>query len=175
MSFEDNLAIGKTAETDIARWLMSRGNKILPVYEKEEKKYQGPVFHASELRKLVAPDLLVFGSQEIFWAEVKRKSAFSWHRISERWTTGIDLHHYNDYLGISKETSLPIWLFFYHCHGIAKDTPVGMTSPTWLFGGPLERLGDCENHRSENWGRNGMVYWGIDSLKKFSDYPLDLA
>ncbi len=172
MSFTENSLVGKVGETDVARWLMSRGCRILPVYEIAENQHKGPVFYANRIRQLVAPDMFVFGTEKIFWAEVKTKSAFSLHRISDLFVTGIDLHHYEDYLAIEKETGVPIWLFFYHADGAAKDSPPG---PSGLFGRSLQYLKDHENHRHENHGRHGMVYWARESLMKYADYPLEIG
>jgi len=165
-AFKESLALGKTAETQVAKYLLSKGNKILPVYEIEETRFKGPVFHTA-VRQLVAPDLLVFGAKKIFFAEVKRKSAFSWSRKYNQWETGIDLRHYLDYLALQDETEIPVWLFFLQCDGTAKDTPPGKISPTGLFVAPLKHLRCHEGHR-----KYGMVYWGVDSLRKLADYPL---
>ena len=172
MSFQQSLSVGKTGESDVALWLMARGCKILPVYEIAENQFKGPVFHADRVRKLVAPDLLVFGTDQLFWAEVKTKTAFTWHRKTKRFVTGIDRHHYGDYLAIQDEVDLPIWLFFYHADGVAKDSPPG---PSGLFGAPLQHLRVRVNHKHDNHGEHGMVYWAENSLKWFADYPLDIA
>lgn len=41
--FQERLAFGQIAETDIARWLMiARGNIILPIYDIEYETGKGP-------------------------------------------------------------------------------------------------------------------------------------
>lgn len=160
-TFVDNLKVGKVAEHGIAQWLMSRGHAVLPAYETFENDYKGPrLFAASDL--VVVPDLLCFiGSGASLWIESKNKSAFSWYRKKKVWTTGIDLHHYNDYLRVEAMTGIPVWLFFVQNGGAAKDS---LPSPAGLYAAPLSRLATMEDHRSDRHGYRGMVYWTIDDM-----------
>ena len=98
-------------------------------------------------------------SEEI---EAKHKTAFSWHRLTGRWVTGVDLRHYEYYCKIEDMSPWPVWLMFLHRGGQAKDSP---PSPSGLFGNRLEVLRRQENHRSDKWGKWGMVYWALPSLK----------
>ena len=139
----------------------------MPAYEKEMNDYKGPQFYTAE-GKFITPDLLVFNAEKIFWAEVKNKSAFSWHRNTQTWTTGIDLHHYEHYKRVRDISKWPVWLLFLQAGGKAKDSPAD--SPSGLYGGELEYLSAKENHRSPNWGRHGMVYWAEETLKRIADY-----
>lgn len=81
--------------------------------------------------------------------------------------TGIDLRHYEDYCKVDDASPWPVWLLFLHRGGQAKDSPGN--SPAGLFGKPLDYLRTHENHRHENWGRSGMVYWAHESLKLLAD------
>ena len=171
-AFNERLKHGKVGESQIANWLKARGNNILPIYEIEKGQYAGPAVYSHDGSSLIAPDMLCFGNGQTLWIEAKHKSAFTWHRISQKWVTGIDIHHYEQYIKISMLVDWPVWLLFLHSEGIAKDTPEGMESPTGLFGGELAHLISNENHRHNNHGKSGMVYWCVKSLKKISDYPL---
>ncbi len=156
MNFQEQYAYGRVAESAIARWLMSRGHSVLPVYEKIIDEGKGPqLFTGGE--GLVAPDLVAFRGGKAQWMEAKHKTGFTWHRITQRWVTGIDLHHYEDYLRVGLDTDLPVWLLFLHEGGPAKDSPA--TSPSGLWGNEIFVLRDNENHRHSNWGKTGMVYW----------------
>ena len=178
LEFQKNLAFGQMAESIIARWLKSRGNQVLPIYDIEYETGKGPRLFGP-LHELVAPDLLVFGTHRIFWAECKRKSVFSWHRKTERWTTGIDLRHWLDYVKVQEATTTEIWLFFLHeCRDPdARDVRFGCppASPTGLFGNPLSHLRNHVNHESSplhgttGWGRSGMIYWAVDQLRLFAN------
>lgn len=165
-TFNQKLSFGKTAESAIAKWLRSLGYSIMPVYEKtNDGDYKGPqLFTPNE--SLVAPDMFVFRDKTCLWIEAKHKDAFSWHRITQKWVTGIDLRHYNDYCKIDDQSPFPVWLMFLHRGGQAKDSPPD--SPTGLYGETLKYLRMHENHRHDNWGRSGMVYWSIDTLKKLA-------
>lgn len=169
MSFEQKLTYGKAGESRIANYFKSKGYSVLPIYEKEMTEFKGPTLFGFDSSDIIAPDMLVFSESKCFWIEAKRKSAFSWHRNTGRWTTGIDMHHYENYLQIANKYSpWPVWLFFLHEDGTAKDTPQGKVSPTGLYAGELLNLRENENHRNERWGKHGMVYWAKESLKKLA-------
>lgn len=166
MTFQDRFAYGCAGESLISRWLRRRGFSILPVYEKLIDDGKGPrLFLADET--LIAPDLFAFRAQKALWIEAKHKTAFSWHRLTGRWVTGIDLRHYDDYCRVDEETPWPVWLLFLHDGGQAKDSPPN--SPSGLFGNRLSILRRCENHRHANWGNTGMVYWAVECLHKLAD------
>lgn len=162
MSFEQSLAFGKAAETQIARFLLGRGFNILPVYEKTDDEKKGPQLY-TPAGSFIAPDLFVFRGADVFWVEAKHKTAFSWHRATARWVTGIDRKHFREYNEVMRLTGWPVWLFFLHLGGTAKDSPDG--SPCGLFGNDLSYLVDHINHEHENWGKSGMVYWAHAHLK----------
>lgn len=168
-TFEHQLAFGKAGESLIANWLKGRGYSILPVYEKEISEGKGPQVFTVQ-GNLVAPDLLIFGREnsKVWWIEAKHKSAFSWHRISRCWVTGIDLRHYQDYLRIRELSPWPVWLLFLQREGVAKDTPPNKISPTGLYGGSLAYLEKRVNHSHDNWGRSGMIYWAEKTLTKIA-------
>lgn len=168
--FQNQLAFGQIAETDIARWLLARGNILLPIYDKEISTGKGPrvFFQGGDY---IAPDLLIVkGAGGLRWIEAKHKTVFTWHRISKRWTTGIDRHHYKQYLLVRDQVGLPVWLLFLHecsmpsTEDLRRGCPE--TCPTGLFGGDLDWLKTIENHQHENHGRTGMVYWAHENLEQ---------
>ena len=180
MNFSEKLSVGKIGESLIARYMMSRGHSVLPVYEIEKSHGKGPQLFSSG-KELVAPDMLVFTTGGALFVEAKHKSVFTWHRNSWEWTTGIDLRHYGDYLRVAKRTQLPVWLMFYHKSATPdpRDLQHGCPSncPTGLFGGEIFGLVIDENHRSLPFnpgrdfvghGKSGMVYWKESSLKKIA-------
>lgn len=161
---------GKIGESAIAKWFQKKGYNVLPVYEKEIHEGKGPTLFSAHGEQIICPDMLVFKQGKIFFAEAKHKSAFTWHRITKRWVTGIDLRHYFDYLKIQNNSyGIDVNLLFLHREGVAKDTPQGMFSPTGLFGRSLDFLKNNENHRHENWGKTGMVYWSRESLNLLAE------
>lgn len=167
--FKERLAFGKLGESKIASWLRTRGNYVLPVYETEEQ-YKGPRLYAPT-REIVSPDLLVFNFEGIRWVEAKHKTVFTWHRITERWTTGIDRRHYKEYLSLAEEWPWPIWLLFLH----ESDEPderdkeyCPKKCPIGLYGGDILLLNKKINHEHDNWGKSGMVYWAEKSLIKLA-------
>lgn len=181
MKFEESLEQGRVAEGWIAHWLMSRGSSIMPAYELEHQQFKGPQLFGSD-GELVAPDMIAFTANGIIWIEAKHKSVFTWHRNTGRWTTGIDLHHYKQYLQVADKTSLPVWLLFFHreTRPDRRDIKHGcpQSCPTGLFGGDLSRLRNKENHRSLpkdesrerclGHGKSGMVYWAAETLTKLA-------
>lgn len=170
--FKQKLIIGKIGESKIANWLRFNGWNILPVYEIEKNQGKGPQIYTASMQNLIAPDLLAFGKEDRYvgtiWVEAKHKTVFSWHRITKRWVTGIDLRHYNDYLKVDKLSKWDVWLFFLHQNDRIDKRNEPWPCPTGLFGQRLSTLSKIENHRHSNWGRSGMVYWAKDSLLLFA-------
>lgn len=170
--FQNQLAFGQIAETQIARWLLRRGNVLLPIYEKEINNGKGPriFFDGGEF---VAPDLLVVrGGNGIYWIEAKHKTVFTWHRKTSRWTTGIDRHHYNQYCRVRDSLEFLVWLLFLHESSTpdARDLKHGCPPrcPTGLFGAEINRLRMTESHQHDNHGRKGMVYWAYSDLQQLA-------
>lgn len=156
MSFQQSLHVGQTGESWIARYLQSRGWNVLPVYEKLIDDGKGPRVFTAE-SPLIAPDMLVFNGEQAHWVEAKHKTAFTWHRITSRWVTGIDQQHFDHYCEIASSSPWPVWLLFLHRGGQAKDSP--SASPDGLWGGLVDDLKNNYNHKHGNWGRTGMIYW----------------
>ena len=167
--FEQRLKEGKLGESEIAEWLKKRGHHILPIYEIEKNQYAGPAVFSSKGESIIAPDMLIFGNGSVTWIEAKHKDAFSLHRKTNKMVTGIDLHHYEQYKKIQQLVDWDVWILFLHRGGQAKDSPV---SNSGLYGGCLNYLAKNENHRSDKWGKSGMVYWAENILTKLSEYPL---
>jgi hypothetical protein len=167
LAFQNYLKVGKVGESRIANWLKRKGYSVLPVYEVEIDSGKGPrLFNVDA--EIIAPDLLAMKDRDnTFWVEAKHKSAFTWYRTAQRWETGIDLRHYQDYCTIEDKTPFNVYLLFLHEGGQAKDSPPD--SPSGLFGGSLSHLRKNESHRSEKWGAGGMVYWAHDVLKKLAE------
>ena len=181
MSFAETLKTGRTTESHIARWLMSRGHAVLPAYEIMEQRFKGPQLFTQD-DSFVSPDMLIFKGPNIIWVEAKHKTVFTWHRKTNQWTTGIDLHHYSQYMHVSKQTKLPVWLMFFHVESTPdpRDVKYGCPAacPTGLFGGELFSLIAKENHRSPGLnqnegitghGKSGMVYWAQSSLTRMAN------
>ena len=165
-TFQQKLAVGRVGESVIAQWLKTKGYSILPVYEIEINSGKGPRLFGPR-KNYIAPDMLAFRDDKTIWIEAKHKTAFSWHRNSDRWVTGIDLTHYADYCEIDAHSPFRVWLMFLHTGGQAKDSPAN--SPAGLFGNSISYLRNHENHRSDRWGSGGMVYWNVGELKKLAE------
>jgi len=156
---------------------MRRDWVALPVYEIEKASGKGPqVFHSGG--QVIAPDLLIMKRQKkkVVWVEAKHKSVFSWYYGdgNSRWTTGIDLRHYEDYQKLLELVPWDVWLLFLHRENIpdSKDTERWYNCPnlcpTGLYGGNLRELINQESHRSNRWGNSGMVYWAESSLTRLA-------
>lgn len=177
-SFEE----GKIGESMIARWLIKQGRHVLPVYEKQIGEYKGPTLYSFG-GALIAPDMLVFGS-DVYFAEAKNKSAFCWYRKGKSWTTGIDLKHYMHYQQVQAITGRTVFIFFLHKPGsFAKDTPLELRDkvPCGLYGNTISHLMQNEDHRHElpmPGQRHGMVYWDerkLDKLATWERFLEDIA
>lgn len=168
-SFDRTLAFGQIGESHISKWLQGRGHSVFPAYEKEINTGKGPQLFSSDGNR-VLPDLLAFKDGKAQWFEVKHKTCFTWHRLTGRWVTGIDLRHYLEYQEVAEKTRLPVWLMFYHPKAEPSDNDLShgcpAECPTGLFCNEIGKLSECENHRSDKHGRSGMVYWADTSLLK---------
>ena len=178
--FADNLAFGQIGESAIARWLRRRGSSVLPAYEKEINSGKGPRLFTPDAQ-LVTPDLFIFPWLEFI--EAKHKSVFTWYHRSRKWCTGIDLHHYRDYLKTQQQTKRRVWLLFLHrqsvpdmidlqgrndcdyCAANELGTCCPPECPTGLFGNNLNYLCHQIDHSSNKYGRHGMVYWAHETLR----------
>jgi len=168
LSFAESLNAGKVGESLISKWFQSRGYAVLPVYEVAEGQYKGPRLYMGE-SLFIAPDMLVMNHEKVIWVEAKNKSHFTWHRKSQKWTTGIDVYCFQHYREIKARLNLPVWLMFLHlssrpsgndlAYGSPKACPIG------LFGGDVDYLAANINHQSDRWGKKGMIYWSSDVLK----------
>lgn len=161
-------AQGMAGESAIARWIRARGAFVLPVYEKIVDNGKGPRLYAPD-GELIAPDMVVMSEKGISWIEAKHKSGFSWHRIRQTWTTGIDLRHYFHYIEVAERLPFPVLLLFLQSGEATKDCPYD-NSPSGLYGGEVLSLAQKESHRSDRYGPTGMVYWDIADLRKYAEY-----
>lgn len=167
--FADKLHIGqKFGESPIGKWLRDGGFNVQPVYEKVYKEFKGPTLFAADGNEYILPDIFCFKRGAAFFVEAKFKTTFSFHRNTSCWTTGIDIACYEHYQKVMLVSDWPIYLLFLHAGGFDKDT--GEKSPSGLYGGKLENLMKREHHRSTRHGKGGMVYWGIEDLKKYTTY-----
>jgi hypothetical protein len=172
-TFEQKLAFGQAAESDIAKWLRGRGHYLLPIYDIEIACGKGPRIFGPNSEQIVAPDFLVRHGTAGYtcWLEAKHKTVFTWHRKTCQWTTGIDLHHYQNYIKAREVFAVRVMLMFLHSVSTpsAGDIHHGCPAacPTGLYGGWLDDLRKCESHRHHNHGRYGMVYWAEPKLTKY--------
>lgn len=166
--FAAKLSFGQIGESVISRWLQGRGHAVFPAYQVEHQTGKGPQLFAAS-GDLVLPDLLAFKAGKVHWVEAKHKTCFTWHRLTGKWTTGVDLRHYGEYQEVAARTALPVWLLFWH--PMPEPSPADRlhgcppVCPTGLFGGDLAVLERNENHRSDRHGKTGMVYWAHDALR----------
>ena len=174
--FDENFEDGKLGESEIAGWAKEQGFNILPIYEVQSGQYKGPTIYTAKGIGVIAPDMLVFKNGSVRWIEAKHKSSFTWSRKYQCWETGIDLHHYYEYLKVMEMIDWPLWLMFLHKPGKPAPNSPGV-SPTGLYGRELKQLSKKENIShvwEEPYGhqRKGMIYWNEKSLIKLSEYPL---
>jgi hypothetical protein len=165
--FMEKLKHGKVGEGVIARWLKSRGNHVMPVYEIEKSAGKGPQLFSSD-GSYIAPDMFVFTSNgnSVVWVEAKTKTRFSWYGIKRCFVTGIDTRHYADYCKVQSVSPWEVWIMFLHLNSETWLPDVekwGAPSqcPTGLFGHRLSVLKDKVSHVSE---KDGMTYWTHGTL-----------
>lgn len=169
--FQKQLAFGRIAESRIAQWLIQRCKySILPVYDQEYATGKGPRYFSKD-EEIVAPDLLAIREDTVRWIEAKHKTVFTWYRKKQRWETGIDANHFDHYVKIAKRTPFPIYLMFLHESEVPathdrKHCP--SKCPTGLYTGEIQDL-IPQARFDRRWGQHGMVYWGVDDLRKLAE------
>jgi hypothetical protein len=170
--FEQALTQGKAGESLLSKWLQNRGHDVFPAYKVEMEAAKGPQLFTRD-GQFVLPDFLAFRDGKAIWFEAKTKSRFTWHRQSERWTTGLDLRHYKEYLQVSERTRLPVVLLFWHPCGNPSPADLNhgcpAACPTGLFSGQLNILRTRYSHISNKWGNSGMIYWDVSALHKIAE------
>lgn len=166
--FEERRKKGTVAENLVIRWLVQRGNTVLPAYDTDGSERKGPRL-ITPGGKLVLPDALVYGRSGVFWAEIKRKDGFSWHRRTGQWVTRVNLHYYADYCAIDAAGPWDVWLFFLQ---EGKEDPIKQIGgPAGLYCAPLKYLRSHEHHRFANVGEHGGVFWE-ESVLRYAWFPL---
>ena len=118
---------------------------------------------------LIAPDLFVINGNKCFWIEAKHKDAFSWHRITEKWVTGIDKKHYEHYCKLDEISHWDVWLYFLQRGLAAIDSPTANT-PSGLYCNPIKELKHRVNHTHDAHGKYGMVYWAESAFTRIAEY-----
>lgn len=174
--FKMCLEFGRLGESLTAKWLLDRGNFVLPVYEIENAD-KGPRLYAPDRSALIATDMLVISpaGRCSIWIETKTKTGFTQLRRENRdgkcgvWQTGIDRRYFCDYRRIDEESGYPVWLLFLQRGGQTKDSPA--ESPAGLYGNSIENLKDKIDHEHDfyEWEeRPAMVYWNIYDLYRLA-------
>ena len=161
--FKKNLLRGRLTESAVIRWLMARGNSIVPINDIDSKEdFKGPRIFAPDA-DLIAPDILIYRSEKALWVEVKDKSTWTEYKKEGVLQTGIDLPCWEDYLRIAKESGIPVYLLFLQRSG----------GPAGLYCGEVNGLKEKIHHTWHGQYRpgrkSGMVYWNIDALTKIAD------
>lgn len=160
-TFADQLNFGREIEKCVSRWLMKRGESILPVYDysglAEDKAPKLTNLHSSD--SLVLPDLLGFRMGRGMWFEVKFKDSANFTRITGRLETGISKRLWDQYWRVAAISGLPVWLIFAH----KKENEIRAGSL-----GMLQHK--CRFYEGGKMGRCGMVFFPYDSLILLSKY-----
>jgi hypothetical protein len=167
-TFREKLTFGQIGESLIARYLRLQGWTILPAYEKEIDNGKGPRLFLplwAEDAELITPDLQAIKMQQVKWIEAKHKNMATFFRKKWRWQTGIDKHHYLDYLKVQDRTpTWPIWLLFLQEVPLETNAPPGVEKcPTGLFGCPITQpfADEGSYYNYEKRRSYDMVYWGL--------------
>jgi hypothetical protein len=168
------LDYGLAGEEKVTAFLQSRGVSVGQAPETLSAAFfRGPRVDFYGV-PLVAPDRMAWANGAPAWLEIKRKSRWSWWERGGYPVTGIDLPKYEQYLAIAQMGDIPLWVLFVQHNG-----PMGPglgPGPTGLYGQNVLVLAAHENHRHENGGDHGMVYWRESALVRLNDlYASDFA
>lgn len=177
MLFKESLAVGRAGESEVSRFIISHGYRILPAYEIEGGEGKGPRLYRAQ-GNLVAPDLLGFRPQasqpnRLCWFEVKTKSVWTWHENGQQCQDGIDRKHWEDYKQVQDDLKWPVWVLFLHRTAAVQDNAPDWVVPpaSGLYGSTVNRMRVTLDHPSDRYGTSGMVYWNSKDLRLLSPYP----
>ncbi len=156
-NFDEQLAFGREIEKAVGAWLMSKGLRILPVYDYSGlQENKAPRFTAAvQSESLVLPDLLGARDSSCRWYEVKYKHHADFTRKTQRLETGISLRLWKQYQQVEKVSGIPVWLLFAH----RKEDEVRGEMIARLLG--RERV-----YCGGKMGSAGMVFFAWDDLKR---------
>ena len=154
-NFKLQLAFGKEGEHEIGEYLIKKNYSILPLYQFNDDI--APQLFTSN-STITAPDLFVCGNNKFFWVEVKTKNR--WIKYLGIYETGCNYKHYLEYLKISKETTLPVYLIFNH----KEVYPTGYYFINVIK--PLHRIWDGKNIKTGQVISQKMALWLFNDLIK---------
>jgi len=179
MSFKEMFEYGKNVETLLSKFTLANDYCIVPTAPAQIKRFKGPRVETVDGQIIATDKLLVINGRAIF-AEDKGKEVFTWTRRQDNkgWSTGIDLHVYQEYKALQKRTEVAVWIFFFHRNDEPSpiDKPYlkpGTKCPTGLFAQSLSVLMQLEDSRTNfhegEYTKNGrtypMVYWNRWQLR----------
>ena len=167
MKFANNLKFGLIGERIVAEIMRARGWSVVQIGG-QHGEYQGPRIELPMGLTLVSPDLIIMKGSNILWVEVKHKTQFSFHQNSKTITTGIDYHHWKQYLENDTYGSFPMWLFFVHEMASVQGMPFGSgvaVPEAGVYGGPVRWLSQNYAHIHPNFGDHGGIFWDAAKLK----------
>lgn len=113
-SWEDRWKMGRIWEEAALEMLRSRGWMTLPVasISTGPEAARGPMFQGVGSEYLSAPDVLACKDGKSAWFEIKYKADTTLHRNTGRTEVGIPARLWGHYMGVAKETGLPVVLSF---------------------------------------------------------------
>ena len=157
LEFEKQLAIGREVEMAVARWLMQRGHRVLPVYDYSGlNSGKAPKLQAiSSADSLICPDLLIVKGGRTIWCEVKFKTHADFTRRTRQHETGIDLRLWNHYQQVADTSGSPVWLIF--CHQCEDEIRCGSLDV-------LRSPNEHRIYRGSKMSHSGMVFFRYDTL-----------
>jgi len=175
VAFQQKLKVGAAGESVVSAWLQEQGYFVQPAYEKIGiGTFKGPRTFGPD-REYVSPDLFCLIKQEGtahgMYAEVKAKRHFTYYGKKDRFETGIDVRLFDDYLEISKQVALPVYLLFLHWTNDARPMDVMKWGappfvPGGLYWGDVQSLNITK--RTGDMVQRGairpMYYWGREEL-----------
>jgi hypothetical protein len=154
IEFELRLAQGAQWEQAVSDWLRKPGHGI-SVLELFKYRHNGqpPVF-ISIGDRIITPDMQVIGGGSSIYLEVKSKRRFAKNPYTMKSMTGIDLHHWKDYIRVQQESGIKVLIVFVH-----EETKEVRAD----FVDVLDRHPEKDEVPKCRTGRGGMVFWPHDA------------
>ena len=159
--FDDRLNFGVEGEDFAAAWARRLGFSVLPHQPCPPNGKGGPRILTPHHGELVAPDLPLWREGVPLLLEVKRKAAFTLHRATGAWVTGVEASYFEQYCRVWDVTGVRTFLGFVH-----DDDPAQLT-----LGGEVWQLAQRVHHQYPETGDSRMLYWDRRRLVNLAEHP----
>jgi hypothetical protein len=165
-NFKELLAFGEEGEKDVAIYLIGKGVSVLPLYQFTPESAP----HILNISKTyTSPDLTCFKAGRSFFVEVKSKQRWVIDPTNHRTETGCDYRLYKQYLDLSLNLNIDLYIIFNHLNNI-EFTHINESSNGFFMVNikTSGRYWDGVNTKTNKKIHAPTYFWEYSQLKKIT-------